>query len=103
YVITILIWVKKDPEVAPRVLEKITTRDRVKSLVPVWPLIMIMVVVVVGIYTGIVTPTEAGGLGAFTTFALAVLMRRVGFKDILEALKQTLASTTMILTIMIGA
>ncbi|EKN66964.1 TRAP dicarboxylate transporter subunit DctM [Neobacillus bataviensis LMG 21833] len=103
YVVTIWIWAKIDPKVAPRVTDKPTIREKFQSLAGIWPMLVIMLVVIGGIYAGVVTATEAGALGAFATFIVALAMKRLTFEKINEALKRTLKSTAMIMTIVIGA
>ncbi|SER82709.1 TRAP transporter large permease [Psychrobacillus sp. OK032] len=103
YIVTILIWVKQKPEVAPSRAEKAPMKERLLSLKLIWPVIILMTAVIGGIYGGIVTATEAGALGAFATFVIALSLRRLKFKDTQNALKNTLRSTAMIMTIIIGA
>lgn len=102
YVITILYWVKRDPSVAPKIPQKVPLDERLQSLKPIWPVLILMSVVIGGIYAGIVTATEAGALGAFATFVIALLMRKLKMKGISKALNNTLRSTAMIMLIIIG-
>jgi C4-dicarboxylate transporter, DctM subunit len=103
YMLTIYIWVKKDPEVAPKSVEKPKIKERFLSLKTVWPVIILMTLVIGGIYSGIVTSTEAGAFGAFATLVIALLMRRLKLKSTQNAFKRTLKSTGMIMTIIICA
>ncbi len=66
-------------------------------------MLLIVAGVIGSIYFGIVTPTEAGALGASSAFLIALMMRKLNMKRVVHALAQTLKSTTMILTIVIGA
>lgn len=60
-------------------------------------------VIVGGIYVGIFTPTEAAGVGATLSFIICFLIyRRLGPKDMLPILKDTVKTTAMIFMI-IGA
>lgn len=103
YIVTILIWVKSKPDVAPKSPSKPSVNERLHSLKPIWPMLILMTVVIGGIYTGIVTATEAGALGAFTTFIVALSMRRLKFKSTQNAFKRALRSTAMIMTIIFCA
>ncbi|WP_413299856.1 TRAP transporter large permease subunit [Bacillus sp. 1P10SD] len=103
YVVTILVWSKIDPKVAPKVTDKPTMKEKLQSLSGIWPMLVIMLVVIGGIYAGVVTATEAGALGAFATFVVSLVMRRLTFKKLNEALSRTLKATGMIMTIVIGA
>src|SRR5699024_4323160 len=82
---------------------KIPFREKIFSLKNIWPMILIIIIVIGGIYSGIVTATEAGALGAFITLIVIIIMRRINKKKFSEALNDTIRSTTMILTIIIGA
>lgn len=65
--------------------------------------IFIIGVVFIGIYTGLFTPTEAGGVGAFISFVAALLLGKVNFAFIKNSVTSTVKITTMVLFIMIGA
>ncbi|MBY7144507.1 TRAP transporter large permease subunit [Virgibacillus sp. NKC19-3] len=103
YLATILIWIKLKPDVAPKISEKPSLRARFDSIKYTWPVLLLIFIVIGAIYTGIVTPTEAGAVGAFIVLLIAIGMRRFSFDSCNEVLLQTLKSTTMILTIIIGA
>ncbi|WP_085990905.1 TRAP transporter large permease [Oceanobacillus senegalensis] len=103
YIIVIITWVKMKPEIAPKIDIELTIKEKIKSLKNIWPMLLIIIAVIGGIYSGIVTATEAGALGAFITLAVVFLMRRINFKQFGLALNDTIKSTTMIMTIIIGA
>jgi tripartite ATP-independent transporter DctM subunit len=103
YIVTVLIWVKRNPNVAPRIAEKPTFQEKVQSLRTIWPALVLFLVVIGGIYAGVVTATEAGALGAFATFVIVLLLRRLSFKNMNIAFKNTLRATAMIMTIVICA
>ncbi|WP_342641541.1 TRAP transporter large permease [Rhodoligotrophos ferricapiens] len=63
----------------------------------------LMFVVFGGIYGGIVTVGEAGALGAFAAFVGMVAMRRVGMREIMDALTDSVKVTAMLLILLIGA
>jgi C4-dicarboxylate transporter DctM subunit len=60
-------------------------------------------IIVGGIYLGVFTPTEAAGIGALLSFIICFLLyRRLGWKDLLPILLDTIKTTAMIFMI-IGA
>jgi C4-dicarboxylate transporter, DctM subunit len=69
----------------------------------VMPAIMIAVVVVGGIYGGVFTPTEGASVGAIAMLAVGVAQRTLGWKDILESIRQTAETSGMIFMILLGA
>jgi C4-dicarboxylate transporter, DctM subunit len=71
--------------------------------VAVMPAIIIAVVVVGGIYGGVFTPTEGASVGAIAMLVVGLAQRSLGWKDILEALRQTAETSGMIFIILLGA
>lgn len=102
YSLGIILWTKLNPSIAPKI-EPFTWKERFESLLPVWPVLLLIFVVIGGIYSGFVTATESAAVGAFASILLAVLMKKLTLKDFKKAINSTLKSTTMILTIIIGA
>jgi tripartite ATP-independent transporter DctM subunit len=67
------------------------------------PALMTIVILLGGIYTGIVTPTEAGALAAAWALLISVVFYRAfGWKDLWEVLKNTVR-TTGNLSFLVGA
>ncbi len=71
--------------------------------VAVMPAIMIAVVVVGGIYGGVFTPTEGAAVGAIAMLLVGLARRSLGWKDTLEAIRQTAETSGMIFIILLGA
>ena len=78
-----------------------TWKERWKSLPGTSPIIAVVVIIFSAMYFGWATPTEAGALGAFVVFVLALLhgMRWRGLK---ESLLETAKLTVMIFSIIWG-
>jgi tripartite ATP-independent transporter DctM subunit len=76
-------------------------QERFAALGPALPVFAVVGIIVVCIYGGVGTPTEAGALGAFIIFAMAVYkgMRWSALKD---SLMETARLTVMIFTIIWG-
>ena len=60
--------------------------ERLASLKSGLPIMLIFILVIGGIYGGVFTATEGGGIGACGTLILALLMRRLSQKDFLHTL-----------------
>jgi C4-dicarboxylate transporter DctM subunit len=71
--------------------------------VTVMPALMIAIIVVGGIYGGVFTPTEGAAAGAVAMLAAGLMKRALGWRDIIEALKQTAETSGMIFLILLGA
>jgi tripartite ATP-independent transporter DctM subunit len=103
FMIYIAVRAHLQPSLAPALPEKYTLKEKIinlKSLI--LPMILILLVLGV-IYTGIATPTEASGIGAFGAFLILVLTRRFTWKVLQESVARTLSITVMGLWIVLGA
>lgn len=66
-------------------------------------IVVLMGIVFGGIYGGVFTVGEAGGLGAFTAMVGVIAMRRVNFKDIAHALVDAAKVSAMLMMIIMTA
>ena len=78
-------------------------RDRLVALKDVWPSLVLFAFVIGGLYGGLFTPTEAGGVGAGGAFVLGVLRRKLDRAGIRTALLQATRTAAAVFTVLIGA
>ena len=99
-----LLTVWRHPEYAPRAKQRFTLAEKLYSLRLAGPLILVVCSIIFGLYFGIFTPTEAGGVGAGVTMLLAIVRQR-GFAGlrIMEILNETVKTSAMIFAIIICA
>lgn len=102
--VTTYIIVLRNPSYAPRSTETFTLREKLYSLRLAGPLVLVIGSIIFGLYFGVFTPTEAGGMGAAVTMLLAVIRQR-GFKGLhlMETLRETVKTSAMIFAIIICA
>lgn len=81
----------------------ITWAERFASLRGVWAVLLLFLAIIGGIYTGVVTPTEAAAAGAFLTALIGVVRRRLDRHAIMLSLIEALRTSVAIFTILIGA
>jgi tripartite ATP-independent transporter DctM subunit len=62
-----------------------------------------MTIILGGIFGGVVTPTEAAALGAVSALIMALTLRQLNWNKLVDSLKATLETTSMILIIVVGA
>ena len=100
----LVIWgmVYHNPSLAPR-LPKEPLKDRLISLRAAFPIIALFVLVIGGIYGGMFTPTEGGGIGAAGTLILALLLRRLSWKNFVKSMNSSAVFITMCFTVLTGA
>jgi tripartite ATP-independent transporter DctM subunit len=92
------------PHYAPRQgAESFSWRDRLRSLAEAAPMGGLIFVVLGTMYLGVVTPTEAAGLGAFASLILSALYRRLSRKTLVSAFRDTVLPTSMVMLIIIFA
>jgi tripartite ATP-independent transporter DctM subunit len=83
--------------------EQYTFKQFAKNTIIASPALMTPVILLGGIYTGVVTPTEAGALAGIYALLISVLVyRSLGIKQLLDVIIDT-AKTTGILTVIVGA
>ncbi len=99
---TVWVLVTLKPESAPRGASY-TMREKLVSLKVVGPMVALFMCVTGVIYTGIATPTEASGLGAFGAFVLALREGKVNRKTLMHALKHAAHASCMIIMIVVCA
>jgi tripartite ATP-independent transporter DctM subunit len=101
YCIAIAWVVRRRPHLAPEA--ELHVGNRLKVVAAVWPVLLIALMVVGGIYGGIFTPTEGAAFGAIGMLLVGLLQRSLSLRAIVEALKQTADTTGMIFIILLGS
>ncbi len=103
YGVMIVARVKINPDLAPAEQVKVTWRDRFDSFRGTWPVLLLIAGVFGGLFGGIFTPTEAGGIGALLAFVIGFAQRTLTLDKIVLAVRETLVTTGSIFIIAIGA
>ncbi len=98
----IYIRVRLSPHLGPPG-PKSTLSEKLVSLQGAWAILILFVVVIGGIYTGVFTPYEAGGIGAFGALLLGLLTKRLTWQAFNTSLTNTAITTSMMLLMLIGA
>ena len=100
--LTVFMLVTINPESAPNA-RAYSMREKLASLPPVLPLVVLFAAVTGLIYTGVVTPTEASAIGATGALVLVCWERKFEARAIAAAISNAIRSTCMILMIILGA
>ncbi|MFY0681030.1 MAG: TRAP transporter large permease [Thalassovita sp.] len=96
----IVVWAMLKPGSAPSV-KGFTWGERARTLPGISPIILVVVIIMTAIYGGWATPTEAGALGAFVVFILAIA-RGTPLKSIKDSLMESAKLTVMIFSLIWG-
>ena len=91
------------PELGPSVREEATFAERIRVLAGVWPLIVLIAGIIGGLMAGVVTPTEAGGFGAFLALLIAVAQGRLSWVVLRASVVESTATTARLLFVALGA
>ena len=117
YSISIYIRVKKNPDLAPGVTEKYLEmrklaqlshnnlfKFKLKALISMWPIFLLALIILGGIYGGIFSIVEASAVGAFVTLVLGIFHKKIkNIKIIKESLRESAQTIAMVFIIIIGA
>lgn len=77
--------------------------DAIVAFKEVWPILLIMLTIFLGIYGGIFTPTEAAAVSAAEALVLCSVFRKFNFTLLKKASLNALRTTSMVLFIIVGA
>ena len=82
---------------------KIAFRDAITLTFTAFPALFSVIVLLGGIYTGIVTPTEAGALAALYAILISIIIyRALGWRELAKIILDTV-KTTGILSLLVGS
>ncbi|QGG49439.1 TRAP transporter large permease [Heliorestis convoluta] len=82
---------------------KATLQERLASLPGLLPTLLLFTFVIGGLFLGWFTPTESGAFGALGAMIIAMAMKSLTLDNLREALYSTIKSSTMVITLIIGA
>lgn len=101
-IVLIVILAKRDPESMPAG-EKFTLKEKIYSLKGVAGFAVLFVLVLGGIFSGFISPSEGGAIGAIGAFVIMIIRRTATWKNIWASLRDSIKTTVMIFIVMIGA
>ncbi len=102
FILAIYLQCRLNPKMGPKGA-KTTWNEKFTSLYSTWPMLFLFALVMGGIFYGIFTPTEAGGIGAFGAFIIALIKKKLNMQTLIESMLATGSMTAMIFLVIIGA
>ena len=77
--------------------------EKIKSLSGAVEMLILFCSVMLGLYFGIFTPTEAGAVGSFFAIVIALVQRSLSWKNFITSITDTLRVSCMVIVIVAGA
>lgn len=102
YCVVIVIRVKLNPALAPKEVSA-PLHERIAALKDTWPILVVMIGIFGGLFTGAFTPTEAGAIGAFLSCIVAMARGSLGWRRFRLAVEETMITTAALIVIAVGA
>ena len=102
YLSGVYVLVRYKPALAPKITLDVDLKEKWRATIYVWPIVVLMVLVLGGIYTGLFPPSAAGAAGAFGAFCLALARKRTLKRWLPPALQDAATISCLIFVILIG-
>lgn len=102
YIVVIGVMLRLRPGIAPPAAAALPFRERFEGLGSLWPILTLAFIVVGGIYSGFMTPSSAGAVGAAGALTIALIQRRLSMTGFRSSLESTVSLTSALFMIVIG-
>jgi C4-dicarboxylate transporter DctM subunit len=83
--------------------EKTTFKEKIRSLAGAVEMLILFLLVMLGLYFGLFTPTEAGAIGSFFAVVIALFQKSLSWKNFKDSVFDTLRISCMVIVIITGA
>lgn len=77
--------------------------EKLRALPGAVEMLILFLLVMLGLYFGFFTPSEAGAAGSFLALAISLVQRRLSWKGLLDAVVDTLRVSCMVMILVAGA
>jgi tripartite ATP-independent transporter DctM subunit len=102
YIVMVYAMVRLNPRLAPADRPRAPRAERYRSLWRTWPITLLFVFVMGGIYGGLFTPSAAGAAAAFGALVIIMLRRQLTASMLGSTMMQAAEATAMLFVIIIG-
>jgi tripartite ATP-independent transporter DctM subunit len=106
YMVMIVTRAWLNPKLAPPVEfddQEALWRERWASAREIWPIIVLILGVIGGLYSGVVTPTEGGAAGALLAILIGFVQGTLNWDGIVDSFKDAVGTTSQLFFVGIGA
>lgn len=102
YLVGISVMVRMKPSLAPPLREAVSLRERWRATAGIWPVLMLIVVVMGGMYSGLFPASAAGAAGAAGAFIYTLFKKKGLGRWLTPVLQDAAAVSCVIFVILIG-
>jgi C4-dicarboxylate transporter, DctM subunit len=99
----IIVRALANPALSPEPPQRFGFMDYLRGLVDLSPIVILVVMVLGSIYTGLATPSEAAAVGVFGALVMALVLRQMTWKLLVETLLGAIRTSCMVCIILIAA
>lgn len=92
-----------NPALVPHVEEQVSLKKIMIGIMDIIPVLLLILFIVGGIYSGITTPTESASLGVVLALVLCALYKKFTFENVKNAVIHAVRTSSMVMFIVIGA
>lgn len=102
YVLAVFAVAWRRPKAIPRIAG-MSLAERLRAAIGMWKIAILSVLAVFGIYFGWFSPTEAAAVAAFAAIIIGFATRAMGWRELLDAILETVYTTAAVFFIVVGA
>ena len=102
YLAAVRVVAQINPASAPAA-PRVDWATRLHYIRSVGPILLLFLGIILGLYQGVFTPTEAGGVGATGALAFALWRRTLSWQGFVGSLLETVQTTASLFLVLIGA
>jgi tripartite ATP-independent transporter DctM subunit len=99
---SIYVRAQRNPSLGPRG-PRTTMKEKLVSLKGIWATVALFLLVIGGLYGGMFTPTEGGGIGAFGALVIGLARGRLDWQKIVASLMDSAKVSAVCMSILVGA
>ena len=100
--LAIYFWCRLRPKAGPQG-EQFTLREKFGSLPTAGPIAFMFLTIILGIYQGVLTPSEGGSIASVMALLLGVSLRRLSWQSVIQAFQMAGRVIGMVFIVVIGA
>jgi C4-dicarboxylate transporter DctM subunit len=101
-ILTVYVVCSRHPDWGP-VGPSSTIFEKIRSLTGAFEMLTLFLLVMLGLYFGVFTPTEAGAVGSLFALLISLVQRKLSWKGFVSSIIDTIRVSCMVIVIVAGA